>query len=402
MSKDYLMKINRLLSSLIFILKIIGRKSPSMATLCFLLFPMHLFTLNVEGQTRVQRLALIRPGKDNLHFVREGSDERFVVWGVNYDRDDAGRLIEDYWIDEWPTVVQDFQEMKKLGVNVVRIYLQLAPFMKSPTQINEKNFIQLGKLVKLAEQTELYLDITGLGCCRKEDIPVWYDALEDTSRWDVQAHFWQAAAKICKNSPAIFCYNLMNEPVASGEQKDKWMAGEPLAGKYYVQRLTTNMRGRTDKEIAKAWIVKLCTAIRSVDNLHMITVGVIPWEQLFKQAAPSAFRSPDVCEPLDFISIHYYPEEGKLKEDLANLKLYEIGKPLVIEEIFPLNAGYDSTEAFIKSSQEYVDGWFSFYWGTSTEEYEKRGDAKAIYIGSWLHRYTTMRLQVVGKRDDSR
>jgi len=25
------------------------------------------------------------------------------MWGFNYDRDDAGRLLEDYWEKEWDT-----------------------------------------------------------------------------------------------------------------------------------------------------------------------------------------------------------------------------------------------------------------------------------------------------------
>ena len=37
------------------------------------------------------------------------------MWGVNYDHDDAGRLLEDYWADEWPTVVEDFREIKALA-----------------------------------------------------------------------------------------------------------------------------------------------------------------------------------------------------------------------------------------------------------------------------------------------
>ncbi len=46
--------------------------------------------------------------------------------GVNYDHDSQGegRLLEDYWIDEWETVRGDFREMKELGANVVRIHLQ--------------------------------------------------------------------------------------------------------------------------------------------------------------------------------------------------------------------------------------------------------------------------------------
>src|SRR5262245_34936942 len=60
-------------------------------------------------------LKWIRPSPDKTHFVREGTDERVVMWGFNYDHDDAGRLLEDYWDQEWATVVEDFHEMKALG-----------------------------------------------------------------------------------------------------------------------------------------------------------------------------------------------------------------------------------------------------------------------------------------------
>jgi hypothetical protein len=35
--------------------------------------------------------------------------------GFNYDHDDKGRLIEDYWEDEWPTVEKHFGQAKQLG-----------------------------------------------------------------------------------------------------------------------------------------------------------------------------------------------------------------------------------------------------------------------------------------------
>ena len=92
--------------------------------------------------------------------------------------------------------------------------------------------------MRLAEQTGLYLDLTGLGCYHKQDVPAWYDALEESDRWDVQARFWKAVAGVCKDSPAIFCYDLMNEPVLDGGKGDGWLAGEPLGGKYFVQRIT--------------------------------------------------------------------------------------------------------------------------------------------------------------------
>ena len=44
----------------------------------------------------------------------------------------------------------------------------------------------------------------------------------------------------------------------------------------------------------------------------MITVGVIPWAQVFKGAKP-LFYSPEVGGPLDFVSVHFYPEEGQAR-----------------------------------------------------------------------------------------
>src|SRR5690606_19415314 len=127
---------------------------------------------------------------------------------------------------------------------------------------------------------------------------------------------------------------LMNEPVlAGGKDNHGWLA-EPLGDKYFVQRITRDMAGRTREEVARQWVKKLTTAIREVDDTHLITVGVIPWAHVFKGAKP-LFYAPDVGEPLDFVSVHFYPKKGEVDKALEALKVYEIGKPLVVEEIFP-------------------------------------------------------------------
>ena len=126
---------------------------------------------------------------------------------------------------DWQTVVEDFREIKSLGANCVRIHLQLGRFMVAPDKPNASALGQLAKLAKLAETTGLYLDVTGLACYHKENIPRWYDALDEQERWAVQAVFWQSVARTCKNSPAIFCYDLMNEPVIGGAKFDgEWLA----------------------------------------------------------------------------------------------------------------------------------------------------------------------------------
>jgi hypothetical protein len=345
---------------------------------------------------RGQPLAWIRTSADRTHFVCDGTGNSFVPWGFNYDHDATGRLLEDYWADDWAKVADDFQEMKSLGANVVRIHLQLCRFMKSPEQPDDKNLARLAKLVGLAEETGLYLDVTGLGCYHKDEVPAWYDAMDESARWKVQARFWSTVAGVCKNSPAIFCYDLMNEPVASGDRESDWLPGAPLDGSYFVQRLTTDMRGRTDVEVAKEWVAQLSAAIREGDQRHMITVGLVPWEETFGPGAKSAFRDPDVSAPLDFLSVHYYPRSAKLRDDLAILKLYCLGKPLVIEEVFPLQADIGTTEQFIRRSRPDADGWISFFWGKTPEEYDKEPGIKAALTGSWLRHFSALRGEMLG------
>ena len=340
-------------------------------------------------QPKQSLLPWLRPSADNTHFVRADTHERVVMWGFNYDRDDAGRLLEDYWAAEWETVAEDFREMKALGANVVRVHLQLGRFMTSADQPDWDNLRRLARLVRLAEETKLYLDITGLGCYHKQDVPPWYDALDEAARWEVQARFWIAVAGVCNGSPAVFCYDLMNEPVIGGDARQGWLPGEPLGGKHYVQKLTLDKAGRTDRAIARAWVEKLTGAIRAVDRRHMITVGVIPWAQVFKGAKP-LFYAPAVCGPLDFVSVHFYPKKVPVEESLAVLKVYDVGKPLVVEEIFPLHAGVEMTEAFIKQSGAHADGWISFYWGRTVEENRSKGDFVGALMAQWLVRFRAM------------
>lgn len=350
----------------------------------------------VRGDPPARKLDWVRVSDDKSQFVRADTRERIVMWGFNYDRDDAGRLIEDYWADEWAAVAEDFREMKALGGNVVRVHLQLGRFMDAADRPNAANLGRLAKLVRLAEETGLYLDVTGLGCYHKQAVPAWYDALNESDRWDVQARFWTAVAGVCRDSPAVFCYDLMNEPILGGgnDQKD-WLPGPPLAGKHYVQRITLDPHGRTDKEIARAWVERLTNAIRAVDRRHMITVGVIPWAQVFKGAKP-LFESPEVGGPLDFVSVHFYPKAVDLDESLAALKVYEVGKPLVIEETFPLEAGVDKTAQFIEKTRPFVDGYVSFYWGKTIDENRRKGDVSGALMAQWLERFRAMSPEAQG------
>jgi hypothetical protein len=343
------------------------------------------------------RLSLIRPSADGTHFVRAENGTRFTPWGFNYDHDDAGRLLEDYWAAEWPTVESDFQEMKALGANLVRIHLQLGRFMRTPREPDATALAQLERLVRLAEHSGLYLDLTGLGCYHKQDVPVWYDALDEAERWEVQAAFWAVVAKACAASPAVFCYDLMNEPVLPGAKKveTEWLAGN-LGGKYFVQRITLDLAGRAREQVAKAWIEKLVAAIRRHDPRHMITVGAIPWNMSFPGARP-LFHAPEVGGVLDFVSVHFYPQKGEVPKALAALAAYELGKPVLIEEIFPLKCSLEELGKFIDGSRRHADGWVGFYWGQTIADYAQGQPTIARAVTrAWLEFFQAKAPEITG------
>lgn len=328
----------------------------------------------------------VRVSADRAGFVLADSGRTFRPWGFNYDHDarDNGRLLEDYWIAEWPTVEADFREMKELGANVVRIHLQFGRFMEAPDRPNDESLRQLRRLLDLAEQTRLHLDLTGLGCYHRKDVPDWYDRMSEAERWAAQARFWGAVARACRDSPAVFCYDLMNEPIVSGGPRDGWLAGE-LGGKHFVQRITLTPGKRAPHEIAKAWIDKLTAVIRAEDPGRLITVGVIPWAMVWPNAKP-IFHSPEAGRNLDFVSVHFYPKKGEVGKALRALAVYDVGKPLLIEEMFPMECGIDEMDEFIRGSAAIAEGWISFYWGKTLQEYESEAQptlANAIMV-RWL------------------
>lgn len=335
------------------------------------------------GSAVSQDVRQITVGTGGRCFEHQG--QLFVPCGANYDHDRTGRLLEDYWIEEWETVEEDMQELKQLGANVVRIHLQFGKFMLDPERVNVAQKEQLIRLLKLAEEIGVWLDITGLGCYHKSETPEWYDALDRQQRWEAQANFWTQVATCGRGSKAIFCYDLMNEPILPGRTPESdWLAPERF-GKTFVQRIALDLEGLTREEMAQQWLQKLTSAIRQVDSEHLITVGVIPWAQVFPGAKP-IFYSPECLPWLDFVSVHVYPKQDEVEKTLLALKVYDLGKPLVVEEIFPLQCSLNEVEHFIKSAVV-VDGWISFYWGETIDECRQQSDLPHQITAQWLESF---------------
>ncbi|MFH0795041.1 MAG: cellulase family glycosylhydrolase, partial [bacterium] len=282
-------------------------------------------------------------------------------------------------------------EMKELGANVVRVHLQIGKFMLTPETPNSDALVQLRRLVSLAEESRLYLDITGLGCYHKSDVPEWYDALSEGDRWGVQARFWEAVADTCASSAAIFCYDLMNEPVVAGSARadGDWL-GPPFAGKHFVQFITLDPAGRPRPQIARAWIRRLAAAIRKHDRDHLITVGLVPWS-LDRPGLSSGFVPGEIAPELDFISVHLYPQSGALSADLGTLREFSVGKPVLVEEIFPLHCSAAELAQFIEASRPFSSGWIGFYWGKTPAELSRSTTIPDHLMLAWLNLFQRLK-----------
>jgi hypothetical protein len=346
-----------------------------------------LVLLTVTVAAADPKLEPVRVVTDGTGFVRSPSGTKFIPWGFNYDHDAKGRLIEDYWHDEWDLVKAHFGQMRQIGANVVRVHLQFGKFMDAADKPNAKSLDRLGDLVKLAEANGLYLDLTGLGCYHKADVPAWYDQLDEKERWAAQARFWAAVADRCKDSPAVFCYDLMNEPVVPGGKRKPgdWL-GPAFGDKHFVQVISLDQAGRKRPDVARAWIKELVAAVRRHDQSHLITVGLVDWS-LDRPGLTSGFVPKEVADELDFVSVHLYPKAGKGDEAIETLKGFAVGKPVVIEETFPLRCSRAEFEAFLEKSSVAAAGWIGFYWGIPPAELRK---SKALPDGmtlGWLEAF---------------
>ncbi len=70
---------------------------------------------------------------------------------------------------------------------------------------NRESVDRLKNLLRLAERHELYLNLTGLGCYHKKDVPKWYDQLDEEVDGRLKPIFESHRPRPARDSPALFC-----------------------------------------------------------------------------------------------------------------------------------------------------------------------------------------------------
>ncbi|MCA9246338.1 MAG: cellulase family glycosylhydrolase [Planctomycetales bacterium] len=298
----------------------------------------------------------VKIAPDQKGFVLHTSGERYIPWGHNY----ASVDILERLANDPARVTREFAEMKAAGTTVARVHPEMPRILVGPNKTDPQALTQLRRLLTIAEDSGIHLKITGLACYQIKDRMAWYDSMDEQDRWQTQTYFWETIARTCAESPAVFAYDLINEPAAVGNPEGSWYMGK-MGDVEFCQRLSLSPNNRSGDDIFREWTSRMVAAIRKHDPTHLITMGMLPFPGAYQVAA----------ERLDFVSPHLYPKTGKVDDEIKLLKRFDWGKPIVIGETFPLSCGADDERDFLLKSRDFAQGWMGHWPDESPAELAK-------------------------------
>jgi len=313
----------------------------------------------------------VRLDADGRGFVLQPSGVCFTPWGHNYASVDLLRRVAD----DPQRVEREFAEMKAAGTSVARIHPEMPRILPAPDRVDPEALGHLRTVLGIAERAGVHLMITGLACYTIADRHAWYDAMDEEARWATQALFWDAVARTCAGSPAVFAYDLVNEPAATGKAADGWYTGR-MGDVEFCQRLSLDPARVSGDEVFREWTSRMVAAIRAHDRAHLITMGMLPF--------PGAYEA--MAEQLDFVSPHLYPKTGKVDDEIALLRRFDWRKPIVVGETFPLTCSAAEEREFLLRSRGTAHGWLGHWPDESPSRLAERETAgtATIHDAIWL------------------
>jgi len=374
---------------------------------------------STPGSQAGPRMGLIAIGPDGGGFVEAGASQPFVPFGTNYYDPNTGWPPKVWQQFDPNRVAEHFTLMKELGVNCARVFLAAETFQPDVNSVDEPSLRKLDALIRTAREAGIRLILTGPD--HWEGSPEYWkpDRFAGESALRALENFWRTVAARYAGEPAIFAWDLLNEPqmpwfletwrpkwnawlevkyanrerlhaawVDELKQEEAW--GDVGAPKDVADannpRLLDWQRFR--EHLADEWVRRQAETIRQADPTHLITVGYIQWSYpIIRPGNPSlyaAFNPKRQAKWLDFISVHFYPLLGmpfgsrqNWENNLAYLQSIlaycHTGKPVVLSEYgwygggSPLGRPFLSEDeqarwlvAEVEASRRLSDGWLSW------------------------------------------
>ena len=224
-----------------------------------------------------------------------------LILGVNY----WPRRKAMYWWSEFDAaeVQEEFSLIHELGLGVVRIFLLWEDFQPAPDEISHSALDNLVTTCDIASYNNLKLDVTFFtghmsgtnwapGWMLHGEKPGYVrqvvsggkivergyrNPFSDEIVLNAERLQLRTVVQLLKDHPAIWCWNLGNEP-------DNFAIPESDA-------------------IGDAWIAEMVTLIRAIDPIHPVTCGLHVTSLLYN----NGLRLDQVFPRLDFAVMHSYP-----------------------------------------------------------------------------------------------
>lgn len=265
------------------------------------------------------------------------ANKQFIIKGINYYPKELpwamfSKAFNPLKIDT------DFERIKNIGLNTVRIFVPYVAFGKSNV-INSK-LNKLEQILDIAEKQQLKVIVTLF------DFYGDYTVLNWT---ETRSHARKIVAMF-KNHAAILAWDIKNEP-------------------------DLDFKSRGELEVTE-WLSQMLTLIKEIDTNHLVTVG---W------AHPK--NAHLLKNEVDIVSYHYYKSANSFIKNHLQLKARVANKPLVLQE-------------YGKSSYQFF--WNPFVDGNQEQaRYHKKMQAHfkkdTLAFMSWcLYDYDTIPSSVVG------
>ncbi len=371
-------------------------------------------------------LQLIKVAPDGGGFVERDSGRPYVVFGTNYYDPNTGWAPKLWRRFDEEKVRRHFDVMRGLGVNCARVFLTAGSFQPRPGVVEVEALKKLDKLVSIAGNAGIRLILTGPD--HWEGSPSYWrpDRFAGSEALGALEHFWQAVGSRYRGEPAIFAWDLLNEPhmpwfIEQWRGRwNSWLASkypdwDALKAAWYDELTDRDRWGSIEppkdapdsgsrrlkdwqslrQHLADEWVRRQVEAIRAADPSHLITVGYIQWSYpLVRPGNPgrySAFNPRRQEQWLDFATIHFYPTMGdpfgsaenwrnNLDYLRAVLAYCHTGKPVVLGEYGWYGGGAaqrhpylseqqqaDWLGAEIEASRALAAGWLSWPFADSPE-----------------------------------
>ncbi len=331
-----------------------------------------------DDQTAGTALPKVRIAADGRTF--DSADGKpFVPLGVNYYRPGTGWAPQLWKQFDADATRRDFEKMKDLGVNCVRVFLSFGSFYQEPGRLDPAGLAKFDEFLSMAEAAGIYVHPTGPD--HWEGLPEWArtDHYADERTLEALEQFWRLFAARYRGRNVLFAYDLKNEPAVGWIGRsmspawNRWLrarygSAEQAAAAWGVEagslvfgevapppaEASPGSRRLLDyqhfrEQLADEWTRRQAVAIKSADPEALVTVGLIQWS--VPALLPgiqhySGFRPSRQAKLLDFLEIHFYPladgflEYARPEDEDRNAAYLEsvvrevaaAGRPVVVAE----------------------------------------------------------------------